>query len=156
MKGKRMEARPPFSNHTITQQRVMNGLPFSVYCCWNGLVVLNANGFYEGIRFREADYEKNECSASECSLFCNDMWKLNYTKMVMDPNVRLAYDIVSYRTVNEMYWLESSKEKQNSIDKNIPFFEKPSNWTCCPLVGTSSTVYFDDCFDQPTPSFSKE
>ena len=32
-----------------------------------------------------------ECSASECSLMCTDFLRLNYSSIVVDPGVRLAY-----------------------------------------------------------------
>ena len=32
-----------------------------------------------------------ECSASECSLMCNDFLRLNYSSIIIDPGVRLAY-----------------------------------------------------------------
>lgn len=38
---------------------------------------------------------ENECSASECSLICNDYWKAGYGRIIMVPRVKLAYDKVS-------------------------------------------------------------
>jgi alpha-1,3-mannosyltransferase len=36
-----------------------------------------------------------ECSASECSLICNDYWDAGYGRILMVPRVKLAYDSVS-------------------------------------------------------------
>jgi len=36
-----------------------------------------------------------ECSASECSLICNDYWEQGYGRIIMVPRVKLAYDKVS-------------------------------------------------------------
>ena len=35
-----------------------------------------------------------ECSASECSLICNDYWERGYGRVMMVPRVKLAYDRV--------------------------------------------------------------
>jgi len=150
--GQRMLWDPPFTNHSETQERVMNGQPFSVFCCWNGIVVLNASIFYQNITFREADYSKGECSASECSLFCNDVWKINEkARVLMDPHVRVAYDAETYEKINRMYWLETKMDaglSANVVDKNVPFFEKPVNWTCCPILEDNLLVDFNTCFEQ--------
>ncbi|POW14006.1 hypothetical protein PSTT_03363 [Puccinia striiformis] len=47
--------------------------------------------FYD-MRFRMAKLSEGECSASECSLICNDYWNAGYGRIVMVPRVKLAYD----------------------------------------------------------------
>ena len=37
---------------------------------------------------------EGECSASECSLICNDYWEAGYGRILMVPRVKLAYDRV--------------------------------------------------------------
>ena len=37
-------------------------------------------------------HEKGECAASECTLLCNDFQRLGYSRVVVDPSVRLAYN----------------------------------------------------------------
>ncbi|KAJ2047463.1 hypothetical protein H4S04_004432 [Coemansia sp. S16] len=66
--------------------------PFQVQCGWNGMVVIDAEVFRgdNGLRFRRN--VKGECSASECSLFCNDLWRKGFNRIVMVPRVKLAYD----------------------------------------------------------------
>lgn len=39
------------------------------------------------------DHAEGECRASECSLLCHDLRRLNYTRIVADPGVQLAYEI---------------------------------------------------------------
>ena len=35
---------------------------------------------------------EGECRASECSLLCHDLRRLNYTNIIVDPGVQLAYE----------------------------------------------------------------
>ena len=37
---------------------------------------------------------EGECSASECSLICNDYWEAGYGRIMMVSRVKLAYDSV--------------------------------------------------------------
>lgn len=39
-----------------------------------------------------ARIHERECSASECSLLCNDYWSAGYGRIIMVPRVKLAYD----------------------------------------------------------------
>ena len=41
-----------------------------------------------------AKITEGECSASECSLICNDYWSAGYGRIMMVPRVKLAYDRV--------------------------------------------------------------
>ena len=43
------------------------------------------------MRVRCRAHHPGECSASECSLMCNDFLRLNYSNIIVDPGVRLAY-----------------------------------------------------------------
>eukprot|EP00877_Chromochloris_zofingiensis_P010922 jgi/Chrzof1/6083/Cz17g09030.t1 len=80
----------PFSYHQATADSLSSGLPTRVYCCWNGLVVLNAAPFKAGLRVRS--HLENECAASECSLLCDDYHRLGFSNVVMDPSVMLGYE----------------------------------------------------------------
>ena len=47
-----------------------------------------------------------ECSASECSLICNDYWEVGYGRIMMVPRVKLAYDQVNsspYNVTSRVY-----------------------------------------------------
>ncbi|KAI8320665.1 hypothetical protein GQ54DRAFT_246300, partial [Martensiomyces pterosporus] len=67
--------------------------PFQVQCCWNGVAVIDAQVFrgHNATRFRRS--APGECSASECSLLCNDLWTSGYRRAVVVPRVKVAYDI---------------------------------------------------------------
>ena len=43
---------------------------------------------------------ENECSASECSLVCNDYWNADYGRIVMVPRVKLAYDNKVFKIIH--------------------------------------------------------
>eukprot|EP00891_Asterochloris_glomerata_P008339 jgi/Astpho2/8339/Aster-x1516 len=80
----------PYVREPFAEQRIWQGLPFPVSCCWNGMAVLSAAPFQNGTRFRADDPEG--CPSSECSLICDDFIRAGHTKMVVDPGVQLAYD----------------------------------------------------------------
>ncbi|GAA5902385.1 hypothetical protein JCM5296_003127 [Sporobolomyces johnsonii] len=74
--------------------RFQRHLPVQVQSCWNGIAVLDPAPFYAHphVRFRMAKLSAGECSASECSLICNDYWNAGYGRIIMIPRVKLAYD----------------------------------------------------------------
>jgi alpha-1,3-mannosyltransferase len=76
--------------------RFQQHLPVQVQSCWNGIAVLDPAPFYQPkrVRFRMARIAEGECSASECSLICNDYWEAGYGRILMVPRVKLAYDRV--------------------------------------------------------------
>ncbi|EIW79794.1 glycosyltransferase family 69 protein [Coniophora puteana RWD-64-598 SS2] len=81
-------------HHTSSQERFQLHLPIQVQSCWNGIAVLDPAPFYTPpyVRFRMARLMEEECSASECSLICNDYWEAGYGRIMMVPRVKLAYD----------------------------------------------------------------
>ena len=83
--------RDPESGH-----RFQRHLPIQVQSCWNGIAVLDPAPMYAHphVRFRMARLGDGECSASECSLICNDYWEAGYGRILMVPRVKLAYDKV--------------------------------------------------------------
>ncbi|PVU94031.1 hypothetical protein BB561_002863 [Smittium simulii] len=91
--------------HKETFKRFSNNLPFQVQCCWNGVAILNAAPFYlhPSLKFRRSDTKSKECSASECSLFCNDLWDKNYKKFVVVPRVRVAYSVSEFKELDKFY-----------------------------------------------------
>jgi alpha-1,3-mannosyltransferase len=80
--------------------RFQQHLPVQVQSCWNGIAVLDPAPFYlpKRVRFRMARIAEGECSASECSLICNDYWEAGYGRILMVPRVKLAYDQVRHVT----------------------------------------------------------
>ena len=98
-------------HHTDSNYRFQRHLPIQVQSCWNGIAVLDPAPFYDlpPVKFRMADLQENECSASECSLICSesssllalsysltkdDYWNAGYGRIIMVPRVKLAYDKV--------------------------------------------------------------
>jgi len=83
-------------HHQQSAQRFQRHLPIQVQSCWNGIAVLDPEPFYSypRARFRMAKITEGECSASECSLICNDYWEAGYGRILMVPRVKLAYDNV--------------------------------------------------------------
>ncbi|WAR58832.1 hypothetical protein PtB15_10B171 [Puccinia triticina] len=81
--------RDPPSQHAFERH-----LPIQVQSCWNGIAILDPAPLYAHprVRFRMARLAEGECSASECSLICNDYWNAGYGRIVMVPRVKLAYD----------------------------------------------------------------
>ncbi|GAA5968843.1 hypothetical protein JCM21900_001795 [Sporobolomyces salmonicolor] len=77
-----------------SSHRFQRHLPVQVQSCWNGIAVLDPAPFYAHphVRFRMAKLSAGECSASECSLICNDYWNAGYGRIIMIPRVKLAYD----------------------------------------------------------------
>ncbi|EFP76265.2 uncharacterized protein PGTG_02706 [Puccinia graminis f. sp. tritici CRL 75-36-700-3] len=77
-----------------SQHKFERHLPIQVQSCWNGIAILDPAPLYAHprVRFRMARLAEGECSASECSLICNDYWNAGYGRIVMVPRVKLAYD----------------------------------------------------------------
>ncbi|KAL7414687.1 cryptococcal mannosyltransferase 1-domain-containing protein [Mrakia frigida] len=95
----------PFENvfhHPESSRRFQNHLPVQVQSCWNGVAVLDPAPFYAQphVRFRMANLAAGECSASECSLICNDYTKAGYGRIMMVPRVKLAYDNKVYAIIH--------------------------------------------------------
>ncbi|KAH9929084.1 glycosyltransferase family 69 protein [Epithele typhae] len=88
--------------HGPSQERFMQHLPVQVQSCWNGIAILDPAPFYypPHVRFRMARITENECSASECSLICNDYWESGYGRILMVPRVKLAYDNRVYNIIH--------------------------------------------------------
>lgn len=97
MNGTALENAPfesVFRDHE-SQQLFSRHLPMQVQSCWNGIgasvvrrsdrsAVLDPAPMYAHphVRFRMANLAEGECSASECSLVCNDYWAAGYGRIV--------------------------------------------------------------------------
>ncbi|TDL27909.1 CAP59-like protein [Rickenella mellea] len=81
-------------HHPLSSWRFQRHLPVQVQSCWNGIAILDPAPLYAApyVRFRMAQLSEGECSASECSLICNDYWAGGYGRIIMVPRVKLAYD----------------------------------------------------------------
>lgn len=52
VEGKPLSNTPPYLAHDYSLQRLKQGLPFPVSCCWNGMLSIAAEPFRLGYRFR--------------------------------------------------------------------------------------------------------
>ncbi|KAJ2037277.1 hypothetical protein H4S03_003075 [Coemansia sp. S3946] len=111
------------------------GRPFQVQCCWNGIAVIDAHVFRgkNALRFRRSTAD--ECSASECSLLCNDMWAIGFKRAVVVPRVKLSYDIVTRDLLREPYNYPRDAPFSDSQPKQIAFRPGPKTVYCHPLNG---------------------
>ncbi|KAF8893098.1 capsular associated protein [Infundibulicybe gibba] len=89
-------------HHEHSGARFQRHLPVQVQSCWNGIAILDPAPFYSPphVRFRMARITEGECSASECSLICNDYWEAGYGRIMMVPRVKLAYDRKVYDIIH--------------------------------------------------------
>ncbi|OMH85676.1 Alpha-1,3-mannosyltransferase CMT1 [Zancudomyces culisetae] len=115
-----------------SNKRAEKGLPFQVQCCWNGVVVLNPKPFDNpfDLRFRRSVLNTTECAASECSLFCNDYWRLGFDRVMVVPTVQVPYNTREFKYLERDY----VNKLHVDIDKKIEFVEGPKQVLCHPLV----------------------
>ncbi len=103
------------------------------------MLVASAEPFYEGLRFRRG--RPGECAASECSLFCKDMWAAGKGKFVIDPHVRVAYDLPTYNGLHTVKWLTEGGARGTNRSAvewpgDTPFPpHPPARVYCCGLEG---------------------
>ncbi|KAH8928149.1 glycosyltransferase family 69 protein [Atractiella rhizophila] len=85
-----------------SSHRFQRHLPIQVQSCWNGIAVLDSAPIYAHphVKFRMAKLSEGECSASECSLICNDYWQAGYGRIIMISRVKLAYDKQVYDIIH--------------------------------------------------------
>ncbi|KAI9491020.1 cryptococcal mannosyltransferase 1-domain-containing protein [Zychaea mexicana] len=70
-----------------------------VYSCWNGIVAFNAKPFAQDqVEFRAVAPDEPDIAAeaSECCLIFTDLRALDYTRIFIDPRVKVAYDKFHY------------------------------------------------------------
>ena len=167
--GRRIHQCPPYvDNATLPDhvERLERGLPIPVQCCWNGMVVMDAKAFHKGLRFRYAEVTDaqqqyylqhgkttvpgergEECSASECSLLCKDIWANHgeRTRIVMDPSVKVAYQQDRrwfYEHRHEAWPRIDYGDRRIGLAAGLPFGDHPSptQVECCPMKTRSGLV----------------
>ncbi|KAJ1966009.1 hypothetical protein GGI12_000383 [Dipsacomyces acuminosporus] len=118
----------------------LNNRPFQVQCCWNGMAVIDAQVFQgsNATRFRRS--APGECSASECSLLCNDLWRRGYRRAVVVPRVKVSYDIKTRDQLRAPYNFPRDAEFNDKKHDHVVFRPGPKHVYCHPLdgVGTRS------------------
>lgn len=129
--------------YDIPSSRAMDfGAPFQVTCCWNGLLTLRANVFTDlGARFRRS-LDESECHAAETELICHDFAALGYPKMLVDPQVTVAYTQAEYNALSasrpsaHSYSLRRTDLFTNeSIHTVETWIDRPPSTECAPLDG---------------------
>ena len=106
---------PGITYHKQSRQLIQLMSITPVQCCWNGLVSINADVFYSGIRFRYGGFADNladqwKCTASEITHFCDDMWASGYGKIGIEPIVQVSYDAQTHLLLSDhqQQWVKKS------------------------------------------------
>lgn len=119
----------------IGAKRYLRHQPFQVQCCWNGMAVIDSELFYPpfNVRFRRSD--PGECSASECSLLCNDFYYHNKERIIIVPSVQVAYNQATYYTLGPSFLYNSTTYSipSNFTSDLVPFRPGPNMVKCYPL-----------------------
>eukprot|EP00879_Flechtneria_rotunda_P021543 GHRR01022706.1.p1 GENE.GHRR01022706.1~~GHRR01022706.1.p1 ORF type:complete len:543 (+),score=179.88 GHRR01022706.1:277-1905(+) len=138
----------PFIVDQGSSPAALKGLPVRASCCWNGLVVLSAAPFAQGMRFRTQ--QEGECRASECSLLCEDYARLGYDYVVVDAGVQMAYDwelaremmALGVEGVGQSTWAQVKAAGVALADKKPEY----GDMECCNLRQGAAWVNFNrDC-----------
>jgi len=93
----------PWFTDSTARKQVFQNKPIRVLSCWNGLVVFKADPLIlanktsdEGpnqraapLRFRIS--RSGEIWSSECLLFCKDLLRLGYERILINPTVKVSY-----------------------------------------------------------------
>jgi Cryptococcal mannosyltransferase 1 len=85
----------PYVRHSESQKLLKNNKPFKVKACWNGGIVMNADGILkDNIKFRGRRYGEGDCEClqSECLLICLDYYLAGYKDIYINPDVRVSYE----------------------------------------------------------------
>ncbi|OMJ27111.1 Alpha-1,3-mannosyltransferase CMT1 [Smittium culicis] len=120
-------------SHKASAKRYNQGLPFQVQCGWNGAAVLNAKPFlgHNPLRFRRSNIDTNECSASECSLLCNDFWKLGLRRIVIVPNILVGYKKEHIPFID--HYIQKFIKTSSSLPEKISYKDGPKKILCIGL-----------------------
>ena len=89
--GQPLWARRPYVADPFARERLERGLPFPVHSCGSGLAAVDALVFRHALKFRM--HATGECYSNEWALFGDDLFRLGYTRKVMDPGVRVAREL---------------------------------------------------------------
>ena len=132
----------PFVRDDASSHAMRSGRPFQVLCCWNGLLTLNAKLFTEhGLRFRRS-IDETECHGAETELICHDSAALGFSKILVDPEVTVAYTKAEYIALRDSQPSVRSYSLRRTdllANRTIHSVEKwsvlPSSTECAPLDG---------------------
>ncbi|OLY81913.1 Alpha-1,3-mannosyltransferase CMT1 [Smittium mucronatum] len=126
------------SNHPDSRLRNGQNLPFQVQCSWNGVGVLNSKPFYgkKPLRFRRSHVGTGECSASECSLLCNDFWSLGYRRIIVVPEILVFYRLKNAALLDPKYDLAINITQ--TLDEKIKYIDGPEKILCIGMEGVNA------------------
>ncbi|KAJ2060340.1 hypothetical protein GGI17_003789 [Coemansia sp. S146] len=116
----------------------MRDRPFQVQCCWNGAALIDAQVFRGNNELRFRRSTEGECSASECSLFCNDMWAKGFRRAVIVPRVKVSYDIETRDMLRKPTFFPADTPFNSPKVEKIAFRPGPRKVVCLPLNGIDS------------------
>ncbi|ORY91923.1 cryptococcal mannosyltransferase 1-domain-containing protein [Syncephalastrum racemosum] len=89
----------PYFEDSASQKLLRAGEPVPVFSCWNGMVALNSAPFLQGhVSFRPLvpNDAAAPLEASECCLVFVDFRQLHYTRIFINPRVKVGYDGFHY------------------------------------------------------------
>ena len=121
-------------------------LPIQMMCLWNGMVSLNATifensnfTFRRGLNQNKNDDVPGECAASEITTFCLDMIKNGFGKLLMVPQVKVAYTTKAYNLLkfeDNFFTKKYPLNAPHSPEEDIPIEWKPFGKTqdCWPYL----------------------
>ncbi|KAF7731760.1 hypothetical protein EC973_008274 [Apophysomyces ossiformis] len=93
----------PYFEDKNSRELLKKGEPIPVYSCWNGMIAMKVDPFLkDNIRFRALVPKEPDMpiEASECCLIHTDLRKHNYTKIFINPQVKVSYDPFHYWYAN--------------------------------------------------------
>ncbi|SPQ19577.1 c1bb981c-17cc-4a4f-9c49-af1ef2a90dfa [Thermothielavioides terrestris] len=123
-----------FWNEPIARARLERHAPFQVFACWNGAVAFTARPLVEGkAAFRGARADRGECSQGESQAFCKDLWLNGYGKIMVVPQVNLAYSIEEGRTIKKLKGFASRwAAEEDEAEPRIEWLPPPDQVKCMP------------------------
>lgn len=140
------------SEAPTTMQPVIQGTPFQVFSCWNGMVVFAADVFQKKtVAFRRNQRALGECPASETELLFRDMWKLGRGKIAVSPMAASAYTKEDFKRCA----LPRQPKRFHHV-AHLQFDAAPHQVSCCPLPEHSMNVDFGKCFNEFWDRFDVE
>lgn len=91
----------PYFNDATAKEQQRHGKPVRVFSCWNGVAVLQAEPFFKKVAFRTST--ESQMYHSECFWICHDFWQAGYNRVLINPNVNVAYNQWFYYLHNVIY-----------------------------------------------------
>jgi len=143
LNGDRFHNHYPYVRHLPSQQLLRRGEPFEVISCWNGAIVMDAQPFLQHHLRVHGNPPEASCYHSECYYVCRDFEMLNYSRIYVNPQVKLGYHWRHYFFQNRimplfdwlMFWTHEVKpdwsaQRDPSELKNHPISGKPLEVFC--------------------------